>query len=98
MQCDSALEKQNRLHEQKAWASSATAKTMQAQFICMTHHLMTLLEAQMMTEEAIRNEAEQKRRGERIVKQARQTRAAGHGKLPFDTLVRDWCRESPGAV
>ena len=43
-------EVKNRLHEQKTRASSATAKTMQAQFICMTHHLMTLLEAQMMTE------------------------------------------------
>ena len=73
----------NRLHEQKAWASSATAKTMQAQFICMTHHLMTLLEAQIMAEEGIRNEAEQKRRRARIIKQVKKTRAAGHGKLPF---------------
>jgi hypothetical protein len=30
--------------ETKAWASSATAKTMQARMLCLTHYLMTLME------------------------------------------------------
>ncbi|MEZ5326882.1 MAG: hypothetical protein R3F19_17675 [Verrucomicrobiales bacterium] len=45
---------QNKLHETKAWATTAIAKSMQAKFICMTHNLMTLLEARMMHDESLR--------------------------------------------
>ncbi|MEZ5329940.1 MAG: transposase [Verrucomicrobiales bacterium] len=44
----------NKLHEKKAWATTATAKSMQAQFICLTHNLITLLEARMMHDESLR--------------------------------------------
>ena len=44
----------NKLHEKKAWATTAIAKSMQAKFICMTHNLMTLLEARMMHDESLR--------------------------------------------
>ena len=33
----------NKLSEKKAWATSDTAKSMQAQFICLTHNLMLIL-------------------------------------------------------
>jgi hypothetical protein len=34
----------NKMNEQKAWAKSRTAKTMQAQFLCLAHNLMILIE------------------------------------------------------
>jgi len=34
-------ELKNKLEEGQAWASSATAKTMQAQFLCLAHHIST---------------------------------------------------------
>jgi len=34
----------NKLGEKKAWAGSTVAKTMQAQFLCLAHNLMVLIE------------------------------------------------------
>jgi len=58
----------NHLGEQKAWATSATAKCMQAQFLCITMNLFLLMEHQLATEEGIRNEPEEKRRAQRLDK------------------------------
>jgi hypothetical protein len=33
--------------EKKAWGSSPTAKSTQAQFLCLTHNLMVLLEEEI---------------------------------------------------
>jgi hypothetical protein len=38
----------NKLGETKAWASSATAKAMQAHFLCLAHNLMILCEAELV--------------------------------------------------
>ena len=57
-------ELKNKLHQTKAWAKSATAKEMQAQFICMAHNLMRLLEVKL-AEEGIGNAIEIKRRAGR---------------------------------
>jgi hypothetical protein len=55
----------NKLGEQKAWATSATAKAMQAQFLCLTLNLLHLLEHDLEQNEGIHNEPEKKRRAKR---------------------------------
>lgn len=59
-------ELKNKLGETKAWASSLTAKSMQAQFLCLAHNLLTIYEQYLETTHGIRNEAEIKRRGQRL--------------------------------
>ncbi len=58
----------NKLHERKSWASGKTGKTMHANFLCLTHNLMMLLEARIQTREGISNTAEKKRKTERAKK------------------------------
>jgi hypothetical protein len=58
-------EVKNKMLERKSWASGNTAKTMHANFICLTHNLMVLLEQEVENEEGIGNEAEKKRKSER---------------------------------
>lgn len=56
----------NKLGEQKAWATTATAKSMQAQFLCLTLNLLHLLEHDVERSEGIHNEPEKKRRAKRL--------------------------------
>jgi len=58
-------EVKNKLAEKKAWATSFTAKNMQAQFICMAHNLMLILE-QSLRKEGIENKVEDNRRKKRL--------------------------------
>ena len=55
----------NKLAEKKAWATSDIAKEMQAQFICLAHNLMLILEG-CIEREGIRNEIENNRRSKRL--------------------------------
>lgn len=55
----------SKLEEKKSWASSGTAKTMQAQFLCLVHNLMVLLEEELLTGEKIDNDKERKRKAKR---------------------------------
>jgi hypothetical protein len=57
----------NKMVEKKAWATSDTAKTMQAQFICMAHNLMLILE-QCLKKKGVDNEIENERRSKRLEK------------------------------
>ncbi len=57
----------NKLAEKKAWATSDTAKNMQAQFICIAHNLMLTLE-QCLKKEGIENGIENNRRRKRLDK------------------------------
>lgn len=59
----------NKLVETKAWASSPTAKTMQARLLCLTHNLMTLMEEEIHKRFGVRNEAEHKRKARVRTKQ-----------------------------
>jgi hypothetical protein len=59
-------ETKNRWLERKSWASSATAKTIQARLVCLTHNLALLLEKRLEREEAICNEPEKRRREKRL--------------------------------
>ena len=67
----------NSLNEQKAWASSATAKTMQAQFLCLTHNLMLLMEHHMKQSFDVTNTAEHVRREKRLKQMKKAARKAG---------------------
>jgi hypothetical protein len=57
----------NKLAEKKAWATSDTAKKMQAQFVCMAHNLMLLFES-CLEKEGIVNDVENNRRIKRLEK------------------------------
>jgi hypothetical protein len=59
-------ELKNKLGETRAWATSATAKTMQATFICLTHQLLLVFEQMLDAGHDIRPEAELSRRAERL--------------------------------
>jgi hypothetical protein len=56
----------NKLMEKKSWASSVTAKSQQAEFICMAWNLMLLAEHTLDQKEGIRNDPELKRRKQRL--------------------------------
>ena len=51
----------NKFHEKKSWASSVTAKSAQAVFLCLVHNLMVCYEA-TLAKAGIQNIAEEKRR------------------------------------
>lgn len=57
----------NKLLEKKAWATSETAKSMQAQFVCLTHNLMLIFEKRLK-QEGIENQNEDNRRDKRLEK------------------------------
>ncbi|MCP4746232.1 MAG: hypothetical protein GY874_08840, partial [Desulfobacteraceae bacterium] len=56
-----------KMGEKKAWATSETAKTMQAEFICMAHNLMLLFE-QDIEKQGVKNNKEDERRKKRLTK------------------------------
>ena len=58
-------EVKNKLLERKSWASSDTAKVMHANFICLTHNLMVLLEDEIENVEGTCNLIERKRKSKR---------------------------------
>ena len=71
----------NKLAEKKAWATSDTAKNMQAQFICLTHNLMLILE-QCLKKEGVENEIENNRRKKRLDRALANAKTR-KDKLPF---------------
>jgi len=71
-------ELKNKVGETKAWASSATAKAMQANFLCLGHNLLLLCEAELEREHGIRNEAELARRAKRLQEEAERLGKEGH--------------------
>jgi hypothetical protein len=56
----------NKLSEKKAWASSPTAKILQANFVCLTHKLLRLFEGRILAPAGILNQAEERRRTQRL--------------------------------
>lgn len=75
----------NKLAEKKAWATSHIAKEMQAQFVCIAHNLMLILEG-CIEKEGINNEIENNRRNKRH-KKALANSKAGNKTLP-DFLIQ----------
>lgn len=78
-------EVKNKLGEKKAWATSATAKSMQAQFICLSHNLLQFIEHELALA-GIRNVAEEKRRSKRLEK-AKATAASRNTVLPQGVIL-----------
>jgi transposase len=75
-------ELKNKLVEKKSWASSETAKTVQAEVLCLTHNLLIKLEELIETEETITNENEEKR------KEKRRIEAVEKGSNYINTALR----------
>jgi hypothetical protein len=87
-------EMKNKLMEQKAWATSATAKEMQAQFICMTLNLVSLLAHTLEVEEGITNIAESRRKQSRTEEAiAREIDAGLAGPSPWQ-MVQNFTQHS----
>ena len=59
-------EVKNKWFEKKSWASSDTAKTAQALFVCLTHNLCLLLEDKLKEEEDVFDYEEVRRREKRV--------------------------------
>jgi len=79
----------NKFKEQKAWATSETAKSIQAELICLTYNLTRNLERIMEADHGVRNVAEDKRRADRLAKlKAEVTKEGKHLPLLYETLVR----------
>lgn len=76
-------ELKNKLGETRAWATSATAKSMQAVFICLAHQLLLAFEDHLDQKEDIRPVAELRRRATRIAAQEKQAKKNG---LAFPSL------------
>ena len=54
-------ETKTKLEEKKSWASSRNAKKMHANFICLTHNLMLLLEHHLHKTEGMKDEVEERK-------------------------------------
>lgn len=79
----------NKLGEKKAWATSANAKTMQAQFLCITHNLLLVLDHHLAGEHGVTNVAEDRRRAKRQEALSEAVTAAGRIlPTPWITLQR----------
>jgi hypothetical protein len=75
-------ELKNKLGSDHAWASSSTAKHMQAQLLCLAHNLSKLFERKLEAEHKIANHAEIERRTKRLAQQQQQAQARGQS-LPL---------------
>ena len=58
----------NKMNERKAWAKSMTAKSMQAQFLCLAHNLMVLMEQTLSSNHDVCNTRETDRCKKRAIK------------------------------
>jgi len=67
----------NKLNEKKSWATSPTAKSAQAEFLCLTHNLIRRMEHQLATQEAVLNQPDIQRHQERLAEQKSATEKAG---------------------
>jgi len=85
----------NKLNEKKAWASSPTAKAMQAQFICLAHNLMVLQEHRLLVEEKVSNTSEIKRKATRL---AEATAILTVKKQVMPVLQQDFQRHTQRSV
>ena len=84
----------NSLQEHKAWASSPTAKSMQATFLCMAHNLMLLMEAQLEQAFGVRNQAEIQRRQRRLAELKQAAAKAGREVSPVYEWVQRLTKRS----
>lgn len=67
----------NKLGEKQAWASSLVAKAAQGQLVALTHNLLLIYEDRLEREHGVSNEAEDRRRAQRLGILKQTARAAG---------------------
>lgn len=67
----------NKLDERKAWATSLTAKSIQATFIALAHNLLLLYERRIEKKHDVTNDCENQRREKRQTTMARFARVCG---------------------
>lgn len=84
----------NKLGEKKAWASSATAKEMQAQFLVLAHNLLCFLERHLAKEQGIVNQPEDKRRDKRMKTDKEQAQNQGRALPATLELARRFTQHS----
>lgn len=70
-------ETKNKFEQKKAWASGETAKAMQAQFMCIAHNLLLMLEVELERQEGITNVAEAKRKAARLARNVAEAKKQG---------------------
>jgi len=80
--------------EQKAWASSPNAKMMQAQFLCLSHNLMLLMHAMLEESYDLQNEAEIKRKENRLEKMIKTAQETGRGVSSVYYFVQRFTKHS----
>ena len=73
----------NKLHGKKSRASSVAAKAAQANFMCLTHNLIVLHNAEL-EKAGLCNEAETKRRGQRL---SERTREVIQAERPMPSII-----------
>ena len=76
-------ETKRKLGESKSWASSETAKSIQAEMIAMTHNLLVLLERDLESRHDIIDEREERRRTKRKNQVIAKARVAGRAFPPL---------------
>ena len=79
-------ETKRKLHETKSWASSDNAKAVHAEFVCLAHNLLTILERTLANDEGVINEREDARRTARNKKAVAKAQRYKRGSVP--DLVR----------
>ena len=84
----------NSLNEQKAWATSENAKTMQANFLCLTHNLMLIMEDHMEKTFDVINTAENQRREERLTEMKKTAAKAGRKVSSMYNYVKRFTKRS----
>lgn len=85
----------NKLQEKKSWASSSTAKTIQAQLLCLTWNLLILMEEKTRRQTGAENIAEQKRRQEHLVRSQKEASLPhGHPVLLIRRATRRFTQHS----
>ncbi len=84
----------NSLNEQKAWATSENAKTMQANFLCLTHNLMLFMEDHMEKTFDVINTAENQRREERLTEMKKTAAKAGRKVSSMYNYVKRFTKRS----
>lgn len=79
----------NKLSETKSWASSTTAKHLQAQLLCLAHNLMQLFDHNVLKPAGVTNQPEDQRRDKRlaVAKKLVKQKSLAWPKL-FDLLHR----------
>jgi hypothetical protein len=85
----------NKLAETRAWTSTPTAKSMQAQFLCLAHNLQQIFERHLAKEHQVVNTAETHRRAKRLAQQLQTAQARG---VPLSSLVVTHQRLTQGSV